>query len=51
MAKRLTAKQAIKQYCRFCNGETLTGVNKKYATDKNWANGVYYWMKHLYNNL
>ena len=35
----------------YYNGETLTGVNKKYATDKNWANGVYYWMKHLYNNL
>ena len=25
MAKRLTAKQAIKQYCRFCNGETTGG--------------------------
>lgn len=35
----------------YYNGETLTGVNKKYATDKKWANGVYYWMKHLYNNL
>lgn len=35
----------------YYNGETLTGVNKKYATDKKWANGVYYWMKYLYNNL
>ena len=35
----------------YYNGPTLTGVNKKYATDKNWANGVYYWMKYLYNNL
>lgn len=33
------------------NGPTLSGVNVKYATDKNWANGVYYWMKYLYNNL
>ncbi len=35
----------------YYNGATLTGVNKKYATDKNWANGVYYWIKYLYNNL
>ena len=35
----------------YYNGETLTGVNKKYATDKKWANGVYYWMKYFYNNL
>ncbi len=35
----------------YYNGPTLTGVNVKYATDKNWANGVYYWMKYLYNNL
>ena len=33
------------------NGPTLTGVNKKYATDKNWANAVYKWMKYLYNKL
>lgn len=30
---------------------TLTGVNKKYATDKNWANSVYNHMKYLYNKL
>lgn len=35
----------------YYNGNTLTGVNKKYATDKKWANGVYYWMEYLYNNL
>ena len=35
----------------YYNGSTLTGVNKKYATDKNWANAVYSWMKFLYNNL
>ena len=35
----------------YYNGATLTGVNTKYATDKKWANGVYYWMKYLYNNL
>lgn len=35
----------------YYNGPTLTGVNVKYATDKKWANGVYYWMKYLYNNL
>lgn len=36
---------------KYYNGCTLTGVNKKYATDKNWANGVYTWMKYLYNRL
>ena len=30
---------------------TLSGVNAKYATDKNWANGVYSHMKYLYNKL
>lgn len=29
----------------------LTGVNQKYATDKNWANAVYSYMKYLYNKL
>ena len=36
---------------KYYNGCTLAGVNKKYATDKNWANGVYSWMKYLYNRL
>lgn len=35
----------------YYNGATLSGVNVKYATDKNWANGVYYWMQYLYNRL
>lgn len=35
----------------YYNGTTLTAVNKKYATDKNWANGVYSHMKYLYNKL
>lgn len=33
------------------NGPTLSGVNKKYATDKNWANSVYKWMAYLYNRI
>lgn len=35
----------------YYNGPTLSGVNVRYATDKNWANGVYTWMKYLYNRL
>lgn len=35
----------------YYNGPTLSGVNVRYATDKNWANGVYNWMKYLYNRL
>ena len=30
---------------------TLSGVNEKYATDKNWANSVYKWMTYLYNRI
>ena len=36
---------------KYYNGNTVSGVNKKYATDKNWANSVYNWMKYLYNKL
>ena len=36
---------------KYYNGATLSGVNKKYATDKNWANGVYKHMQYLYNKL
>lgn len=36
---------------KYYNGCTLAGVNKKYATDKKWANGVYTWMKYLYNRI
>lgn len=35
----------------YYNGSTLTGINTRYATDKNWANGVYNHMKYLYNKL
>ena len=35
----------------YYNGATLTGVNTKYATDKNWANRVYYYMQYLYDKL
>ena len=36
---------------KYYNGPTLSGINKKYATDKNWANGVYTTMNYLYNKL
>ena len=36
---------------KYYNGNTLTGVNKKYATDKNWANGVYKHMEYLYKKI
>lgn len=35
----------------YYNGPTLSGVNQRYATDKNWANAVYNHMKTLYNNI
>ena len=36
---------------KYYNGCTLAGVNKKYATDKKWADSVYTWIKYLYNKL
>lgn len=36
---------------KYYNGCTLVGVNKRYASDKKWANSVYSWMKYLYNRL
>ncbi len=36
---------------KYYNGATLKGVNTRYATDKNWANSVYTYMKYLYNKL
>ena len=36
---------------KYYNGNTVSAVNKKYATDKNWANSVYNWMCYLYNKL
>ena len=35
----------------YYNGSTLTGVNTKYVSDKNWANAVYKWMQYLYNKF
>ena len=35
----------------YFEGATLTAVNKRYASDKNWANAVYQWMTYLYNKL
>ena len=34
---------------RYYSGNTLSAVNKRYATDKNWAKGVYTHMQYLYN--
>ena len=36
---------------KFYNGSTLSGVNSRYASDKNWANAVYKWMSYLNNKL
>lgn len=36
---------------KYYNGNTLTGVNQKYATDKNWANKVYSYMEYLYKKI
>ncbi len=35
----------------YYNGATLSGVNTRYATDKNWANAVFKHMEYLYNKL
>lgn len=35
----------------YYNGPTFTGVNTRYASDKNWANAVFKWMTYLYNRL
>ena len=35
----------------YYNGPTLGGINKKYASDKNWANAVFSYMQYLYNKL
>lgn len=36
---------------KYYNGNTISGVNKKYATDPNWKNGVYKHMSYLYNKI
>ena len=38
-------------FAKYYFGPTLSGVNVRYASDKNWANGVYTWMQYLYQNL
>ena len=40
-----------KAVATYYNGPTLSGINTRYATDKNWANKVYEHMKYLYNKL
>ena len=35
----------------YYNGATVSGVNTKYASDKQWCNKVYQYMKYLYNKL
>ncbi len=35
----------------YYKGSTISSVNVSYATDKNWANGVYKWIVYLYNKL
>ena len=36
---------------KYYNGNTLTAVNQKYATDKGWANKVYSYMEYLYSKI
>ena len=36
---------------KYYSGNTLSAVNKRYATDKKWANGVYVHMQYLYNKI
>ena len=36
---------------KYYNGNTVSGVNVKYATDKNWANKVYNHMEYLYKKI
>ena len=35
----------------YYNGTTISAVNKKYATDKNWAKNIYSYMQYLYAKL
>ena len=36
---------------KYYNGNTVSAVNQKYATDKNWANRVYKYMEYLYEKI
>ena len=40
-----------KAKAKYYNGNTLSAVNKCYATSKNWAKDVYTHMKYLYNKI
>ena len=36
---------------KYYSGSNLSSINKKYATDKNWANSVYKYMQYLYGKV
>ena len=36
---------------KYYSGSTLSAINKKYASDKNWSNAVYKYMQYFYNKL
>ena len=36
---------------KYFSGSDLTSINKKYATDKNWASSVYKYMQYLYGKV
>ena len=36
---------------KYYSGNTISAVNKKYATDANWGNSVYKYMQYLYGKL
>ena len=36
---------------KYYSGSTLSAINKKYATDPNWANAVYKYMQYLYGKI
>lgn len=36
---------------KYYSGNTISAVNKKYATDSNWENAVYNYMKYLYGKI
>ena len=35
----------------YCNGNTISSVNVRYASDQNWCNKVFEYMQYLYNRL
>ena len=36
---------------KYYSGSTLSAINKKYASDSNWANSVYKYMQYLYGKI